>query len=240
MAGSQTEIVANQIGQQRKGFLAISLTNYDADTEPQIAAGSSVEIAGALFLFPALESITGWAGIGINNDVYVKLVVSGTSVTAEFTTTAPTWSDSKQGWYGTAGAALHRYVVKLRKDGSGNYTLKRLMLEPGRTSRIRVAEQISDDVIERAKILSAAINATKVDFTLTAGGFVNTGVAWVVPAGLYMICVTAGGANLEVFQGGAWRSSGTFFPGGAVFSDGANVRLIGSSGAIQFYYLGLA
>ncbi len=128
MAGAQVEISQNRLEKGDKGLLALSLTEYGTDLECKIAAGSTLEIAGALFEFPALESITGWGGIGINNDVYVKLVVAGTSVTAEFTTTAPTWSDSKQGWYGTAGAALHRYVAKLHKDGSGNYTKKHLLI----------------------------------------------------------------------------------------------------------------
>lgn len=127
MAGSQTEIVANQIEDQRKGFLGLSLTNYDNDSEPQIAAGSTVELSGAVFAFASAESITGWGGIGTSTDVYIKLVVAGAAITAEFTTAAPTWSTSKQGWYGTAGSALHRYVAKLYKDGSGNYTLKRML-----------------------------------------------------------------------------------------------------------------
>jgi hypothetical protein len=133
MAGQQVEIVASQIDKQRLGYLAISLTNYNADTEPQLAAASKVEIGGALFEFTAAESITGWAGIGNNNGAYIKLVVAGTAVTAAFTTTAPTWSTSKQGWYD----GLDRYVAKLRKDGSGNYTEKRIPepIRRGRRSR---------------------------------------------------------------------------------------------------------
>ena len=127
MAGQQVEIVANQIDKQRLGYLGLSLTNYDADTEPQIAAGSKVEIASALFEFTAAESITGWGGIGASSRVYVKLVVAGTAVTAAFTTTAPTWSTSKQGWYGTGGAALDRYVAMLWKDAAGNYSFKEVL-----------------------------------------------------------------------------------------------------------------
>lgn len=137
MAGQQVEVVANAIEKQRLGYTGLSLTEYDADNEPQIAAGSKVEIAGALFEFTADESISGWGGIGNNNDVYIKLVVSGTAITAEFTTTAPTWSTSNQGWYGTGGAALHRYVAWLRKDGSGNYTAKRLLKDRDALLRTR-------------------------------------------------------------------------------------------------------
>lgn len=122
MAGSQVTIAASQLETQRLGYQAISLTNFDNDSEPQIAAGSPVEVAGALFEFPANESISGWGSIGTENNVYIKLVVSGTSVTAEFTTTAPTWSESKQGYY----VSLARYIGGLYKDASGNYPRKYL------------------------------------------------------------------------------------------------------------------
>lgn len=129
MAGAQIEISQNRLEKGDKGLLALSLTEYDTDAECEIAEGSVVEIAGALFEFTADESITGWAGIGNSNDVYVKCVVAGTAVTAEFTTTAPTYSTSKAGWYGTGGAALHRYVAKLYKDGAGAYAAKYILCD---------------------------------------------------------------------------------------------------------------
>lgn len=132
MAGSQVTIVANQIEKQRLGYQAMSLTHYDDNLEPQIAAGSKVEIGGALFEFTALESITGWAGISNNSDVYTKLTVSGASVTASFTTTAPTWDTAKQGWY---IGGTERVIGGLRKDGSGNYINK--WLYAGRSDNIR-------------------------------------------------------------------------------------------------------
>lgn len=108
------------LDRQRRGYQAISLTHYDDNLEPKIAAGSIVELGGALFKCEADESITGWAGIGNGNDVYIKLVPSGTTATAAFVTAAPTWSTSKQGWY----VGNDRYIGGLYKDGSGNYTIK--------------------------------------------------------------------------------------------------------------------
>lgn len=133
MAGQQIEVAASRFEKGDRGMLALSLTNYDNDSEPQIAAGSIVEIGDAIFQFTAAESITGWGSIGDNNDVYIKLVVSGTAVTASFTTVAPTWSTSKQGWYD----GLDRYVAWLRKDGSGNYTAKRLLKDRDALLRTR-------------------------------------------------------------------------------------------------------
>ncbi len=123
MAGQQVALVANQIERQRLGYQAISLTEYDTTLEPKICAGSKVEIAGALYEFAALESITGWGAIAVSSDVYIKLVVAVEAVTAEFTTTAPTWSTSKQGWYD----GLDRYVFRLYKDAAGNYVQKSML-----------------------------------------------------------------------------------------------------------------
>lgn len=123
MAGAQIEVVANQIEAQRLGYQGISLTHYDDTSEPQIAEGSKVEIGGALFGFSANESITGWGSIANDSDVYIKLTVSGTSVTASFTTSAPSWDTAKQGWY----SGSDRYVFYLRKDASGNYADKAIL-----------------------------------------------------------------------------------------------------------------
>lgn len=110
------------LDRQRRGYQALSLTHYDDDLECEIAAGSIVEVGGGLFKTEADEPITGWVGIGNDEDVYVKLVPSGTMATATFVTAAPTWSTSKQGWY----VGNDRYIGGLRKDGSGNYTRKHL------------------------------------------------------------------------------------------------------------------
>ncbi len=132
MAGSQIEVSQTQLESQRYGYHSISLTNLGSTAEPQIAAGSKVEIGGALFNFAAPESITGWGGIGNDSVVWINLVVAGAAVTAVFTTTAPTWSTSKQGWY----SGLDRYVAGLYKDGSALYAGKHL-LEQRHTPFIR-------------------------------------------------------------------------------------------------------
>jgi hypothetical protein len=126
MALAQELVVATQVEVQRYGYQAVSLTNFTSDTlEPQIAAGSRLEIGGALFVAAGNESITGWGGISVSSDVYIKLTVSGASATASFTTTAPTWSTSKQGFYDGSD----RYIGGLYKDGSGNYARKWLYEE---------------------------------------------------------------------------------------------------------------
>ena len=108
------------VDRQRRGYQALSLTNFSSLLEPKIASGSLVEVSGALFKFEVDESITGWSGIANSNEVYIKLVPAGSSITAVFTTTAPVWSDAKQGFYSTND----RYIGGLFKDGSGNYSKK--------------------------------------------------------------------------------------------------------------------
>lgn len=91
-----------------KGFHQVSLTEWETTTVPQIAAGSIVECDGALFSFSSDESISGSPSDGT---VYIKLIPDGTSITAEFTNTAPGWDTAKQGWYSpTTGEETYRYL----------------------------------------------------------------------------------------------------------------------------------
>lgn len=100
----------------RIGYHAVSLTNYDSTSESAIAAGSQIEVGGALYKFESEESITGSPSDGT---VYIMIVPSGTTCTAEYTNTVPAWSDSKQGYYGTGASANYRYLeFALTKTGS--------------------------------------------------------------------------------------------------------------------------
>jgi len=163
MTLSQVTVYANQIAKQRLGYQAISLTNYDNDLEPQIAAGSKVEIGGALFEAVSDENISGWAGISNSSHVYIKLIVSGATATAEFTTDAPTWSTSKQGWYD----GDDRYIGGLYKDASGNYYNKFLMEEHvGFISGLGFEKNLLADVFTRKKILEIG------DWNMVANVFV--------------------------------------------------------------------
>ena len=108
-----------------KGLHQVSLTNYDTTAESQIAAGSVVENNGALYQFTSNESITGSPSDGT---VYIRLVPAGDTITAEYTNTAPTWSDSKQGWYGTGGDANNRYIGGVTLSGS-SWTYKFVLID---------------------------------------------------------------------------------------------------------------
>ena len=106
MAGSLIPMPANgasdwsnfviQVVRQRRGYMGICLSNIGNGNEPKIQSGSQLEVNGALYKFDAEEALTGWGGIGNNNDVYMKVIPAGASITAIFTTTPPTWSDAKR------------------------------------------------------------------------------------------------------------------------------------------------
>jgi len=108
------------LDQTRKGLHQISLTNYDNTSLPAIAAGSVIEVDGALYKFASEEAIGGSPSDGT---VYIKIIPS--TITAEFTNTAPTWSDSKQGWYGTTTSATHRYLEFKMDKATAVYSNKR-------------------------------------------------------------------------------------------------------------------
>ena len=59
------------IEKQRKGFISLSLTNYDNNSLPEISAGSYVEIAGALTVEPDRLSPTGGSA-GIKTEISTR------------------------------------------------------------------------------------------------------------------------------------------------------------------------
>lgn len=109
------------------GTHQVSLTNYDNTSLPAIAIGSIVENNGALFKFEDETAISGSAVDGTN---YILLVPSGdpalgtATVVPTWSQTAPTWSDSKQGYYGTVGSANYRYLEFYIFKSSTNYGKK--------------------------------------------------------------------------------------------------------------------
>jgi hypothetical protein len=106
----------------------LTLTNYNNTTVPAIAAGSAIEVNGTLYKADTEEAISTTDPVTsaavADGTVYVCIVPGATTCTAAFTATAPTWSDSKQGWYGTGGQANYRYVNFMCTLSSGSYNYK--------------------------------------------------------------------------------------------------------------------
>lgn len=95
-----------------KGLHQLTLTEMDTTTVPAIAAGSVVECNGALIKYDSEEAIvtTDPHTSATVADGAVYVVIKGADYTVYFTATAPTWSDSKQGYYGLTTWANDRYV----------------------------------------------------------------------------------------------------------------------------------
>jgi hypothetical protein len=90
------------------GFQGISLTNYTTSSLSSISQGSKLECAGAFFKWDSneLPNASSWTAIGIATTCYLQCSPSGTAgsqiISASWTSTAPTWSPTKQGWYASA------------------------------------------------------------------------------------------------------------------------------------------
>ena len=157
------------IEKQRKGKIALTLTNDDSNDLPAVEAGSYIAVSGALYGFSSEEAIGGAASTGNIN--YIMLDPS--LITFAWTTTPPTWSDSKQGWY-DAGEAK-RYIGGCYYDDP-NYTYKWIYGIPYKTRLDDVADGYiyrkvvgvnADNQVQEAGIASSAISISKLK---TAGG----------------------------------------------------------------------
>ena len=125
MSGSQISTSVSIIS-SLLGYQAISLSNMDSSAATVITAGSKVEIASAFFTFSGDETpnATSWTAITTGETAYIRLTPAGAAgsqtVTADWSSTAPEWSDSKQGWYLTAGSNV-RYVAGCYKNSATLY-----------------------------------------------------------------------------------------------------------------------
>jgi hypothetical protein len=98
----------------KKGYYNLSFTNMDNTSQPAIAAGSSVDIDGVIYVFDTEEAISGSPSDGV---VYVT-ISGGVAATASFTNTAlPEYDYLKNGYYGAGG---ERYVLEMHKNAT-NY-----------------------------------------------------------------------------------------------------------------------
>jgi hypothetical protein len=94
------------------GHINIGLTNFDNDSLPAIAQGSKCEIGGSYFFAASDQAVTGSATASSVNYIYIE-----TDGDVVWSTTAPTWDDTKSGWYN----GTDRAVARLYRDGSSNY-----------------------------------------------------------------------------------------------------------------------
>jgi hypothetical protein len=156
-----TDILALQLTSDANfvGKHNVSLTNYDTTGVPAIAAGSIVECNGALFEFTADEAVTGTPS---NGTVYIQIVPSTTTCTAAFTNTAPTWSDAKQGFYGTGAAANYRYLeFEMTRSSATVYSNKHTITHDDNVK----LDKLAVNTLTATTLTATTINATIITIT---------------------------------------------------------------------------
>ena len=123
-ASSWVDFITQQ-GKTDKGFLRVSLTNDATTAASSIGTGSVMELAGSIYQFTE-TAITLAAGTpSAAQAIYYTVIPSagGTTVTVVMEGTAPTWIDSKQGYYASA-ASLTRYIGGCDIATAGTYNAK--------------------------------------------------------------------------------------------------------------------
>ena len=131
-----------------KGFHQVSLTNWSTTAVPQIALGSLIECDGALYQSTVDESIGGSTSDGT---LYIKTVPSSNTVTFEFSTTAPTWDTSKQGWY-TSTSSNERYLNFELYRSSSNF-IKYRIESPTIKTRCSIKSTVTQSMVALTKII---------------------------------------------------------------------------------------
>jgi hypothetical protein len=184
-----------------KGYHQLTLTNYDNTTVPAIAAGSCIEVNGALYKFDSEEAISTTDPVTsaavADGTVYVCIIPDTTTATAAFTATAPTWSDSKQGWYGTGGQANYRYVEYAIVKSGLSYTKMMPRNDYGFKTNIILEMSSSQDISatgEQTIIFNSELYDALGEYNS------STGVFTVKQTGFYLI---NGFLNLASFSSSA-------------------------------------
>jgi len=104
------------------GYNGVSLTNFESSAISAIAEGSSIEIAGAFFKADSDITIntSSWTAIVTGYAAYIGLEPSGSAgsqiLSAAYYSDLPVWSESKQGWYLSAGSNI-RFAATVFKGG---------------------------------------------------------------------------------------------------------------------------
>jgi hypothetical protein len=145
----------------------LTLTEMTTTTVPEIAAGSRVEVGGAFFKFDSDEAISTTDPVTsttvADGIVYVMLkpAVDGLTVSAVMTATAPTWSDAKQGWYGTSTYAGYKYIPFCMTKATAAYEGKTIMF-----SNNGEVQYYAADATERTTTSTSIVDEDNLSITL--------------------------------------------------------------------------
>ncbi len=173
------------------------------------------------------------------------IVPAGTVATAVFTASAPTWSNTKYGWYD----GNDRYIGGLDWGGSATYNDKFFFQNPEREKY--TVREIADDAIETAKIKNLNVTEGKLANSAVAQAKLKTSQGevsatsqahLVLPGGEYgfypRVRVSAGSGLAQITKGMTSTSFITSITlqgvGGTLY---ANQRYITASGPLKWIFL---
>ena len=220
-AQDDSDILALQLTTDKtfKGYHQLTLTEYGTTTVPAIAAGSAIECNGALYKFDTEEAISTTDPVTsstvADGTVYVCIIPDTTTATAAFTATAPTWSDSKQGWYGTGGQVNYRYteyvIYKLTASYSKQKRVNPQSNEIQPLTKTVVSARLSADQNSSAAtatiIFDSEIIDTNSEYDASNGKFTAKHSGYYLFSGLINIYNSSSNPGLIVLK------NGSIFPG---------------------------
>ena len=151
----------NSLDTTRRGGSSITLSNYDNDSAPVVKVGSWFENNGALYeVITGDETPTGYSGISNSTTFYLYYDDSGDEFI--YSSTAPTWSDSKQGWYNGNDRAL----FSMYKDSGGTLYQDKTKIQQSTFERHLELEQLEleqlnvNTIEEKTASAGVAFNST--------------------------------------------------------------------------------
>jgi hypothetical protein len=206
----------------------LTLTEMTTTTVPAIAAGSRIEVGGAFFKFDSDEAIsttdpatTATVADGI---VYVMLKpsVDGLTISAVFTATAPTWSDAKQGWYGTSTYAGYKYINYILTKATAVY-YKYILNNDNNRFPPRVISGLLNGITNSTAYHTFTM---EYDFLVEKNG---TDEIKIKKSGLFLISVTAQGATAGGSASGSESFVETLFISGGVICSASSTISTGNS-----------
>ena len=201
----------------KKGDNSVSLINWDTGTDTvSIAAGSSIEIAGAAYRFTSDEAVTG----GADGVAYVMILGGVPTLVND----PPVWRDDLNGWYNATGDG--RYTGHLMDKTGASYENKRAFSGNKREGNhtLILTNGVYSSPLKTPGLEEAATSRTLTEYTIEDGS--DEGL---VPAGTYYVyChdVSDTSSSIEIFLDDAsWQ---TIAKKGytQIYSNGVNYRWI--------------
>lgn len=152
MGATQVATGITAIETQRRGYQAVSLDSMDTSSVPTVLAGSTLEVASALFVWSTDETpnASSWTAISTSSTVYIQCTPSGSAgsqiLTTSYTASIPTYVASKSAWYTSTGSSI-RVISQLYKGGTSSYQGKVILRPQPITPRVfgRGVKTLSDE-----------------------------------------------------------------------------------------------